>query len=100
MPYFSVYATDKKDHANVRAENRSDHIAWLGDHGHPVKIAMGGPTLDAASEGVVGSLLVVEAETLDQARAFCADDPYAKAGLFDSTEVRPFKWGLNPPAGD
>ncbi len=98
MPYFVVFATDKNGHANVRAENREDHIAFLRGHGHPVKIAMGGPTMDDESDGVSGSLLVLEAETLAQARAFCADDPYAKAGLFESTEVRPFNWGIKPPA--
>ena len=40
----------------------------------------------------VGSMLVIEAETLDAARAIYANDPYALAGLWASTAVRPFNW--------
>jgi uncharacterized protein YciI len=40
----------------------------------------------------LGSMLVVEAETLDEARALFAQDPYALAGLWASTSVRPFNW--------
>jgi uncharacterized protein YciI len=38
-----------------------------------------------------GSLLVVEAADRAAAEAFAAADPYAKAGLFESVVVRPFR---------
>ena len=37
-------------------------------------------------------MLVVEAETLEAAKALFAADPYARAGLWQSTSVRPFNW--------
>ena len=40
----------------------------------------------------VGSMLVVEAETLAEAKALFAQDPYALAGLWAETSVRPFNW--------
>jgi uncharacterized protein YciI len=38
-----------------------------------------------------GSLLVVEAADRAEAEAFAAADPYAKAGLFESVAIRPFR---------
>ncbi len=32
------------------------------------------------------------------ARALSAADPYAKAGLFESVEIRPWNWTFNKPA--
>jgi len=40
---------------------------------------------------------VVEAETIDAARAILAEDPYAKVGLFASTELRGWNWTFGKP---
>ena len=32
-------------------------------------------------------------------RALADADPYAKAGLFEKVEVRPFRWTVNNPEG-
>ncbi|TJX41862.1 MAG: hypothetical protein E5W21_24815, partial [Mesorhizobium sp.] len=32
------------------------------------------------------------------AQALSAADPYAKAGLFESVEIRPWNWVFNKPA--
>jgi len=40
---------------------------------------------------------VLEAADLAAARAFAAADPYAKAGLFASVEVRPWRWLIGAP---
>jgi uncharacterized protein YciI len=42
-----------------------------------------------------GSLVVIEAASLHAAKEIAAGDPYAKAGLFASVEVRPWIWTLN-----
>ena len=43
-------------------------------------------------------LVVVEAPDVATAEAIAAADPYAKAGLFESVEVRPWNWVFNKPA--
>ena len=61
---------------------------------------------DAVSEcswtGVVqdGRLwaVVVEAADADAAASISAADPYAKVGLFESVEIRPWTWTFNNPA--
>ena len=59
---FAVYCLDKPGHVQVRADNRNAHIEHLTRH--PDRAA------------------------LDR---FLADDPYAKAGLFQSVTVKPFR---------
>jgi uncharacterized protein YciI len=44
-----------------------------------------------------GSLVVVEAATLDAARKIASSDPFAKAGVFASVEIRPWLWTINNP---
>ena len=38
-----------------------------------------------------GSLIIFEAENIEAAKAWHANDPYVKAGLFSSSFVRPWK---------
>ncbi|TIT65324.1 MAG: hypothetical protein E5W60_14025, partial [Mesorhizobium sp.] len=33
------------------------------------------------------------------AQALAASDPYAKVGLFESVEIRPWNWVFQKPAG-
>jgi uncharacterized protein YciI len=42
-------------------------------------------------------MIVLEAESLEAAKAFSAADPYALAGLFSHVEIRPWKWTLGGP---
>jgi uncharacterized protein YciI len=44
-----------------------------------------------------GSLIVVEAPSLDAARKIGAGDPFAKEGVFASVEIRPWLWTINNP---
>jgi len=44
-----------------------------------------------------GTLLVVEAEGINDVMAFIGNDPYMQAGLFDRVEVRPWDWSFGNP---
>jgi uncharacterized protein len=44
-----------------------------------------------------GSLVVIEAASLDAAQAIAAGDPFAEAGLFAQVEIRPWLWVMNKP---
>ena len=95
---FAVIAKDKPDHVEVRKANREAHLAFLSGLGGRVKLA--GPLLDTSGDTMTGTLLVIEADSTAAATTTMAGDPYAKAGLFQSVEIRPWKWVVNPPAGD
>ena len=44
-----------------------------------------------------GSIVVVEAGDLAAAKALFAADPYAAAGLFETVEIRPWRWVVGAP---
>ena len=51
---------------------------------------LAGPILNEAGEPR-GSLLIIRAETLDAARAFAENDPYAQADLFKNVDIKPYR---------
>lgn len=90
MPLYVLTAADKPNALELRMANRQAHIDYVRGSG---LVKIGGPLLDAAGE-MTGSMLLIEAEDLAAAQAFAAADPYAKAGLFERVELRPFKLTL------
>jgi uncharacterized protein YciI len=46
---------------------------------------------------MVGSMFILEAESLDAVRAFNGEDPYTLAGLWGNVIARPFRQVI-PPA--
>lgn len=85
---FAVICTDKPGRAEVRAANRDAHLAFLTALGDAV--ILGGPMIDDAG-GMVGSIIVVEADNRADVEATFAEDPYFKAGLFESVVIRAYK---------
>jgi uncharacterized protein len=94
--YFVALCIDKPDHLKVRLDTRPAHVEFLKSHGAEVKIA--GPLLAADGETPNGSMLILDCADLAAAKALLAQDPYAKAGLFDSVEVKPWRWTIGAPA--
>ena len=95
--FFIVLTTDKPDSAHVRAENRPTHIAYLESFGD--KLVAGGATLSDDGEAMTGSFLLIDVEDRAAAEDFARNDPFAKAGLFSSTEIRRWrKVFFHPPA--
>jgi len=86
---FAIVCHDKKDHGHVRAENRPAHLEYL--KGYADKAYVAGPMLSDDGENMVGSLLILDVADKTAAEEFAANDPYNKAGLFDSVTVAPWK---------
>jgi uncharacterized protein len=88
---FVVIATDKPNSRELRMATREAHFTYGRETG---VIKLGGPFLDADGE-MAGSLIIFESVDIDSARAWHANDPYVKAGLFAHSEVRPWKPTFN-----
>jgi len=86
---FMFHCTDKAGAAEVRATNRNAHLDYL--EAHKDRIFAAGPLLGDDGASMVGSLLVIEFADMAEARAFADSDPYAKAGLFEKVEIRPWR---------
>lgn len=85
---YVIHCFDKKDSLHVRMDNRPDHVEYLKSYGN--KLFAAGPTLDA-DENMNGSVVILDLESQADAEAFAANDPYAKAGLFESVSIQPWK---------
>ncbi|MDD9999666.1 MAG: YciI family protein [Rhodospirillaceae bacterium] len=97
--YFAVFGTHKPGRVQTGSELQNAFADYLRSHpDHSgVVVHHGGPTLSDDSETPVGPMLIVEAPSLEAARAFLADSPYGKGDVFASSEVRPFDWRTGRP---
>ena len=57
---------------------------------------IGGPFTNDDQSVMNGSMLVIDVDNRAKAEALVENDPYNKAGLFQSTEIRAWKWLLGP----
>lgn len=92
---YSLFCVDKKDSLELRLANRDAHLAYVGQQSERIRFA--GPLLADDEETMIGSLLIVEFETRDDAIQFADDDPYTQAGLFESVAISPFKLLIENP---
>lgn len=89
---FVLAATDKPNSLELRMATRAAHFEYAKATG---MIRLGGPFLDDKGD-MAGSLIIIEAADLAAAKAWAANDPYAKAGLFATSDIRPWKATFNP----
>ncbi|WP_300073135.1 YciI family protein [uncultured Ruegeria sp.] len=82
----ALIARDKAGALQTRLDNRSAHLAYIEETG---VVAQAGPLLDG--DGMIGSLIVLDVDDLASAQLWADNDPYAKAGLFDSVELIAWK---------
>ena len=84
MP-FLIYSTDKPDHGDLRNEVRAEHLAYL--QSHIDRLLAGGAVLNNDSGAPFGSAIILDTEDQAEAEQFAANDPFTKAGLFESVVV-------------
>ncbi|AML50839.1 MULTISPECIES: YciI family protein [Falsihalocynthiibacter] len=81
--FVALIAKDKLGSLDVRKANRDAHVAYLKSTG----VAQAGPFLDENGD-MCGSLVILNVETIADAQAWADQDPYAKAGLFQSVDLQ------------
>ncbi|EED35015.1 YCII-related domain superfamily protein [Luminiphilus syltensis NOR5-1B] len=77
----------------MRLETREAHLEYIKGFGE--QLVMAGPFLDDA-DNMTGSLLILDFDDRVAAEAFCDNDPYARAGLFESVTIN--RWKKTLPA--
>ena len=85
---FVLMCTDKPQSLPVRLAVREAHLTYLETYVD--RLLLAGPLLDP-EQRPSGSLLIVDVEDAAAAAGFAEADPYAKAGLFESVVIRPFR---------
>jgi uncharacterized protein YciI len=86
---FVVHCQDKPGAQQIRLDNRANHLEYL--KAHLAQVVMAGPVQTEDRTGMVGSVLVLDFPSREELDVFLAGDPYAKAGLFASVTVLPYK---------
>ena len=92
MPQFLITARDKASSTDLRKRTRSDHLDWARSHAD--RILMAGPILTEDEADMIGSVFLISAASLEDARLWNEDDPYSRAGLFQSVDIMPVRWLL------
>ena len=83
----ALVARDKPGHLQTRKDNRAAHLDYLTSTG---VVEQAGPLLDGAGE-MCGSMIVLDVVDMAAAEDWVANDPYGKAGLFDSVTLTEWK---------
>lgn len=94
MHYVAI-CLDKPNSHELRLTNRIAHLDYLRANSKTIKSC--GPFLSDDGTAMVGSMLIIEAENRDGVEAVLTQDPYRKAGLFNSIEVRGWRWVIGCP---
>jgi uncharacterized protein YciI len=84
MPYI-IQFLDKPDSGHVRAERRPQHLEYLD--ANKDKLLAAGSLLDDDGSGGHGGIIIVDTDDRGEAERFIANDPYSRAGLFETVTV-------------
>lgn len=91
MPLHVIIGHDGPESAEKRNQNRPQHLVHLNKLNGEGRIAYAGPIRDDADERSIGSVIVLSAASLQEARSIVDEDPYVVGGVFESVTVSPFK---------
>ena len=86
---FHIQMIDRPGGAALRAATSEAHLAFVGQHVE--SMYAGGPLVSDDGERTIGSLVVMDFEDRAAAEAFIAEEPYNKAGLFESVMIRAYR---------
>ncbi|WP_323781703.1 YciI family protein [Thalassovita sp.] len=82
----ALIARDKDGALEIRKANRADHLAYIDATG---VVSQAGPLIVGGD--MAGSLVILDVADMAAAEDWAANDPYAKAGLFDTVELIEWK---------
>ena len=87
--HFMIYCLDKPNHLALRMEHRPAHLKHLESVTKELMLA--GPLLTDDGQTLIGTLLIADFPSRQEAEAFSANDPYRKAGVFGSVTITPWR---------
>ncbi len=85
---FALICTDRPGALDTRLAHRPAHLAYL--ESRRAELVEAGALLGADGQPL-GSLLLIDVADRGAAEAFAEADPYAGAGVFEATVIRPFR---------
>jgi uncharacterized protein YciI len=88
MPYV-IHTIDKPGSKAIRDAHRAAHYIFLQKH--QLKLIASGGLQDDAGERFIGSTIVLDVDTREEAQAFVDEDPFTHAGLAQTIVIERWK---------
>ncbi len=93
---YAIMGSDREDSLDMRLKVRPEHLERIKALQEEGRLILAGPHPSIDSEdpgpaGFSGSLIVAEFDSLEMAREWSEQDPYALNGVFTTVSVKPFK---------
>jgi len=86
-----IYQVDRPNGAAIRAATKDAHLAYLEEHS--AILVLGGALLADDGVGRMGSCLLINVPDRAAAERFSENEPFRKAGLFESILIRRMRRG-------
>ena len=93
--WYAVISEDHEGSLDKRLAARPEHVARLKAMVEQGRVLIAGPhpavdSPDPGPAGFTGSLVVVDFDSLEEAKAWADADPYIGAGVYRTVTVKPF----------
>jgi uncharacterized protein YciI len=93
LPLFAaIYEDDAAEAPRIRAAFTDEHVAWLEKHADKVRLA--GALAPAEGGPPSGGLWLIEADSAEEARRICVEDPFHREGLRKSFRLESWSRGF------
>lgn len=94
--WYAIISEDVDNSLPARQANREAHLARLHEMNEAGRLLIAGPhpsvdAEDPGNAGFSGSLLVLDFDSLEEAKTWADTDPYVLNGVHSSVIVKPFK---------
>ena len=83
---YVIIGWDGPEGRSKRPHHRPAHLDYLERLQQQDRLICAGPFTDKA-----GSLVIIEADTMEEAERIANGDPYVTQGIFERVEIHPFK---------
>ena len=92
MPLYIVYAKDKADNLQQRLDQYAAHRAYVEAQGEigRVSVVLSGPLQTDDGTIMIGSMILLNAPDREAVMQFVAENPFNKAGVWESVSVTRF----------
>ena len=96
---YAIVAEETPGAPEKRDAPRAAHMKRMAQMQDAGRIVVSGPcpaidSPDPGPAGFSGSVIIAEFASLEAAKAWMAEDPYVKSGVFNKVTVKPFRKGF------
>lgn len=85
---FAIYCLDQSNAVDRRLAHYEAHKSYLAHA--PLRMVISGPLLAPDQETMIGSLFIVDADSVEEVEAFSRADPFQAASVWAQVSIHPF----------